>query len=247
MPDISVLEYVFIGIVGFVVGVINGMAGGSSVLVYTALMYVGFNPVAAVVTTAWGVTPANLAAQKASVGNLKDLYRENFRLLWLSILGTVLGSVALLQMPIEILEKAVPVLLLIASLAVLLPMRREVGGLTAKQEELAIFGTGLYCGYFGPGQGLMVAATLAQDPRRTPINLNGLKNFITGYTAIFSNLVFLASGQIHWLLVLVLGITSGAGGWIGGKSAGTLSIVVYRVLLLSVGLGASMWFFIKFW
>ena len=247
MPDISALECLFVGVVGFVVGVINGMAGGASVLVYTALMAIGLNPVAAVVTNAWGVTPANLLAQKASAGQLKDLYRENSRLLWLSILGTVIGSLALLQMPLAVLEKAVPVLLLVASLSVLLPMRREVGGLTQSQEELAIFGTGLYCGYFGPGQGLMVAATLAQDPRRKPLDLNALKNFITGYTSVFSNLVFLASGQVHWALVSLLAVTSGAGGWVGGKSAGKLSIVVYRSLLMSVGLGASLWFFIKFW
>lgn len=247
MSDISVLEFLFVGVVGFVVGVINGMAGGASVLVYTALMAIGLNPVAAVVTNAWGVTPANLLAQKASAGKLKDLYRDNSRLLWLSILGTVIGSLALLQMPLAVLEKAVPVLLLIASLSVLLPMRRDVGGLTKSQEELAIFGTGVYCGYFGPGQGLMVAATLAQDPRRKPLDLNALKNFITGYTSVFSNIVFLASGQIHWALVGLLAVTSGAGGWVGGKSAARLSIVLYRGLLLSVGLGASLWFFIKFW
>lgn len=247
MPDISVLEYSFVGVVGFVVGVINGMAGGASVLVYTAFMAIGLNPVAAVVTTAWGVTPANLIAQKASPGSLRDLYRANYRLLWLSISGTVIGAIALLQMPLAVLEKAVPVLLLIASLSVLLPMLRKQGGLGARQEELVIFGTGLYCGYFGPGQGLMVAATLAQNSERKPLDLNSLKNFITGYTALVSNFVFLASGQVHWILVSILAVTSGVGGYVGARSAGKLSITLYRLLLLSVGLGASVWFFIKFW
>lgn len=247
MPDISLLEYVLVGVVGLVVGIINGMAGGASVLVYTALMAIGLNPVAASVTNAWGVTPANLVAQKVSNEKLKDLYRDNWQLLWASIIGTVIGAIALLNMPISILEKAVPVLLLIASLSVLIPIKREVGGLTARNEQLAIFGTGIYCGYFGPGQGVMVAATLARDPRRKPLNLNALKNFITGYTSIVSNLIFLASGQIHWALVVLLGTTSGFGGWIGGRAAGRMSPLLYRGLLLTVGVGASIWFFHKFW
>ena len=247
MLDFSLLEYLLLGIVGLVVGVLNAMAGGASVLVYTALMAVGLNPVSAAVTNAWGVTPANLVAQKVSSEKLRDLYLKNWKLLWFSILGTVLGAIALLNMPIEVLEKLVPILLLIASLSVLIPIKPDSGGLTKKQEQAAIFGTGLYCGYFGPGQGVMVAATLARDGRRSSGNLNGLKNFITGYTSLVSNLIYLGSGQIQWRLVLLLAVTSGTGGWIGGHAAGRLSLPLYRGLLLLVGVGASAYFFTKFW
>ena len=247
MLDLSLVEYVFVGLAGLVVGVINGMAGGASVIVYTVLMAVGLNPLAASVTNAWGVTPANLVAQKVSTEKLTELYKKNWKLLWYSITGTVIGAIALLNMPIELLEKAVPVLLLIAGLSVLIPVRPNTNGLTTKQEQAAIFGTGFYCGYFGPGQGVMVAATLVRDSRRTPMNLNAVKNFITGYTSIVSNLIYLGSGQIQWRLVFLLAVTSGYGGWVGGKAAGRLSPVLYKTLLLIVGVGASAYFFTKFW
>ncbi len=247
MFDFSVAQYFSVGAVGLVVGVLNAMAGGASVIVYTVLISIGLNPVAAAVTNAWGVTPANLVAQKVSAERLRDLYQKNSKLLWYSITGTVIGAIALLNMPIEILEKFVPVLLLIAGLSVLIPIKIESGGLTKNQEEAAIFGTGLYCGYFGPGQGVMVAATLARDPKRTPGNLNALKNFITGYTSVVSNLIYLGSGQIVWRLVLLLAITSGIGGWIGGRTAYRLSPVIYRALLLTVGVGAAAYFFGEFW
>lgn len=247
MLDLSLLEYFFVGSAGLVVGIINGMAGGASVIVYTVLMAVGLNPLAASVTNAWGVTPANLVAQKVSTEKLTELYKKNWKLLWYSITGTVIGAIALLNMPMELLEKAVPILLLIAGLSVLIPVRRNTNGLSTKQEQAAIFGTGLYCGYFGPGQGVMVAATLVRDSRRTPMNLNAVKNFITGYTSIVSNLIYLGSGQIQWRLVLLLALTSGYGGWVGGKAAGRLSPVLYKGLLLVVGVGASIYFFTKFW
>jgi uncharacterized membrane protein YfcA len=247
VPDLTVLQYAFLAFVGLVVGIINAMAGGASVLMYSALMAVGANPVAAVVTNAWGVTPANLVAQFTAKEKLKDLYRDNWQLLWLSVIGTVIGAVALMNMPIATLEKGVPVLLLLAGLSVLIPVKREVGGLTQRNEQLAIFGTGLYCGYFGPGQGVMVAATLARDPRRTPLDLNGLKNFITGYTSLISNFVFLASGEVYWGLIGLIAIFASIGGFIGGKLAGKLSPSLYRGILLTVALGASGYFFVKFW
>ena len=76
MLDLSLVEYVFVGLAGLVVGVINGMAGGASVIVYTVLMAVGLNPLAASVTNAWGVTPANLVAQKVSTEKLTELYKR---------------------------------------------------------------------------------------------------------------------------------------------------------------------------
>lgn len=247
MLELSLLEYALVGLAGLIVGVINGMAGGASVIVYTVLMAVGLNPLAASVTNAWGVTPANLVAQKVSTEKLAELYRKNWKLLWYSIVGTLIGAISLLNMPIELLEKAVPILLLLAGLSVLIPVKPHTNGLSNKQEQAAIFGTGLYCGYFGPGQGVMVAATLVRDSRRTPMNLNATKNFITGYTSIVSNLIYLTSGQIQWRLVLLLAVTSGYGGWVGGRTAGRLSPYLYRQLLLFVGVGASAYFFIKFW
>ena len=122
MFDFSVAQYILVGVSGLVVGVINAMAGGASVIVYTVLISIGLNPVSAAVTNAWGVTPANLVAQKVSAEKLRDLYQKNWKLLWYSILGTVIGAIVLLNMPIEILEKFVPVLLLIAGLSVLIPI-----------------------------------------------------------------------------------------------------------------------------
>ena len=247
MLDFSFLDYAIVGVAGFVVGVINGVVGGASVIVYTVLLAIGLNPVSAVVTNGWGVMPANMMALRAYNGNLKVLYRDNWKLVWLSILGTVIGAIALLNMPMATLEKAVPILLLIAGLSVLIPVKPDAAEISDGKEQAAIFGTGLYCGYFGPGQGVMVAATLARDHRRNPAHLNALKNFITGFTSLVSNFIFLASGQIYWGPVLLLAITSGYGGLIGGRRAGQMSPKVYRAALLSVAGFASIWFFIKFY
>ena len=56
------LEYVLVLLVGFIVGTINGMAGGASLLSFPVLLAIGLNPVSATVTNSLGVSSANIFA-----------------------------------------------------------------------------------------------------------------------------------------------------------------------------------------
>ena len=50
------LEYSLVLLVGFIVGTINGMAGGASLLSFPVLLAIGMNPVSATVTNSLGVS-----------------------------------------------------------------------------------------------------------------------------------------------------------------------------------------------
>ena len=56
------LEYALVLLVGFIVGTINGMAGGASLLSFPLLLAIGLNPVSATVTNSLGVSSANIFA-----------------------------------------------------------------------------------------------------------------------------------------------------------------------------------------
>ena len=58
------LEFLLIAAVGLLVGVINGMAGGASVISFPVLLATGISPVSAAMTNAIGVTPANFFAYR---------------------------------------------------------------------------------------------------------------------------------------------------------------------------------------
>ena len=88
----------------------------------------------------------------------------------------------------------------------------------------------------------MVITALARNPK-DPGTLNGAKNIIVGITSAASNVVYLFSGRAHWLLVLALFIGSSVGGTLGGKWATKVSPLFYKTLVMSVGFGASLWLF----
>ncbi|CAB4870319.1 MAG: TSUP family transporter [Actinobacteria bacterium] len=241
------LEYIIIFTVGILVGGINGMAGGASVISYPVLLATGMSPINAAISNALGVTPANFFALIAVRKQMRSYFDEYKNLIFISIIGSTVGAILLLNVPPGVFEKMVPFLLLFASLSFLIkakPNRSQRHGLI---EKIGIAASGLYCGYFGPGQGVMVIAVLARDIRRESKTLNTAKNLIVGWTSLISNIIYIFSGRADWPVVIALMVGSSIGGTLGGRWAARMPKAVYRGLILTVGFGASIWLFAKYY
>jgi uncharacterized membrane protein YfcA len=241
-----VLEFLLIAGVGLVVGVINGMAGGASVISFPVILATGLSPVSAAMTNAVGITPANFFALIAIRHRIKEIAREYAQLIWISITASILGAIALINMPPKVFEKIVPFLLLFATLSLLVKVKPKADKNVQVKENIGIAASGFYCGYFGPGQGVMVIAVLARDPRRQSSDLNSAKNLIVGCTSIVSNVIYIFSGLVHWTFVGALLLGSTLGGTLGGRWATRMSPSIYRGLVLITGLAASAWLFEKY-
>jgi uncharacterized membrane protein YfcA len=240
------LEFLLIAIAGLFVGLINGMAGGGSVISFPVLLATGLSPVSAAITNALGVTPANFFALISIRHRVKELAREYAHLIWISIATSILGAWALINVPPEVFEKIVPFLLLFATASLLIKVKPHRGKHHKSLEYLGIGGSGFYCGYFGPGQGVMVIAVLARDSRRDPARLNSTKNLIVALTSLVSNIIYIFSGLAHWPYVIALFMGSAVGGTLGGRWATRMSPLFYRGLVLITGFGASAWLFEKY-
>ena len=241
------LEYILIFVVGILVGAINGMAGGASVISYPVLLATGMSPVNAAISNALGVTPANFFALIAVRHQMRAYFQEYKKLIIISIIGSSVGAVALLTVPPGVFEKMVPFLLLFASLSFLIKAKPDRSARQALLEKFGIAASGLYCGYFGPGQGVLVIAVLARDIRRDPKTLNTAKNLIVGLTSLISNIIYIFSGRADWPVVIALVIGASIGGTVGGRWAARMPKAVYRGLILTVGFGASAWLFQKYY
>jgi len=241
------LEYILIFAVGILVGAINGMAGGASVISYPVLLATGMSPVNAAISNALGVTPANFFALIAVRHQMRAYFQEYKKLIIISIIGSSVGAVALLTVPPGVFEKMVPFLLLFASLSFLIKAKPDRSARQALLEKFGIAASGLYCGYFGPGQGVLVIAVLARDIRRDPKTLNTAKNLIVGLTSLISNIIYIFSGRADWPVVIALVIGASIGGTVGGRWAARMPKAVYRGLILTVGFGASAWLFQKYY
>lgn len=240
------LEFIAITAVGLLAGVINGMAGGASVISFPVILAAGLSPVSAAMTNAVGITPANFFALVSIRHRIKEMAREYAKLIWISIAASILGAIALINVPAEVFEKIVPFLLLFATLSLLVKVTPREDQNYQIKENVGIAASGFYCGYFGPGQGVMVIAVLARGAHRKSVDLNSAKNLIVGCTSIVSNLIYIFSGLVHWPYVFALLAGSTVGGTFGGRWASRMSPTFYKSLVVSIGLGASAWLFVKY-
>lgn len=239
------LGFVVATVAGIVVGTINGMAGGASIISYPVLLALGLHPLDATITNAIGTTSANFVAIRSGKYKIWDLIKTYKFLIAISVIGSLVGAGLLLAFPPRVFEHIVPFLLLGATLTMLLPTRPAVGRRNEKVEAVGIAASGLYCGYFGPGQGVMVIASLARNPRK-PDLMNAAKNIIVGIPSMASNIVYLFSGKVHWMLAFALFLGSSIGGGLGGRWSTKVSPNFYRGLVMTVGIGASIYLLLRY-
>jgi uncharacterized membrane protein YfcA len=103
------------------------------------------------------------------------------------------------------------------------------------------FGSGIYCGYSGPGQGVMMLATLTHDGRLSSHEINVIKNFIIGLTGIVTTGIFIIGGHVAWEQAILLFVGSGVGSFVGGHFASIFPAAVFRWVIFGIGLASSIY------
>lgn len=99
---------------------------------------------------------------------------------------------------------------------------------------------GVYCGYFGAGQGVasMAALTTLYDPDVQ--HSNAAKNLLAAFANAAAGVVFIMSGSVEWIPAIIVAASSIVGGLAGGGLARRLPQPALRALVICVGLYAAI-------
>ena len=224
---------------------VNGVVGGGSIIAYPVLLAVGLPPVTATINNSLGVSSANFFALLANIRHGRIDLRPYIRLSIASALAAGAGCAALLLLPTKVFESLAPFLLFFATCTLFIPTKSHIAQRSNSLFEIGAIGaSGLYCGYFGPGQGVMVLATLSRRSNRTAHEMNTGKNLIIAVTSVVTGVVFILSGQVVLWAVLALFAGSAIGGFLGGTYVARVSAQLFRALIMFVGFSASIWLFL---
>jgi uncharacterized membrane protein YfcA len=245
----TLLEVVAVLLAGTAAGTINTVVGSGTLITFPTLLALGMPPVAANVSNAIGLVPGSVSG---AIGYRRELAGQRGRVLRLSsatALGALAGALLLLVLPARAFEAVVPVLIALAVVLVALQPRiaawvarrhAHLGGLPEDGARWVWPGTGLvgvYCGYFGAAQGVLMMALLGIGVDDDLQRLNGLKNVLAALGNGVAGVVFVlaAFGRIDWLVVLLVAVSSAVGGQIGARYGRRLPAGVLRTLIVVVG------------
>jgi uncharacterized membrane protein YfcA len=110
------LSLVLLGLVAFVAGIQNALAGGGSFLLFPTLLFNGLDARAANVTSTVALFPGQVTTGLAGRRDVSDLPTLPFRsMVWISLVGGAFGAALLLSTPSEIFTALVPWLVLFAT------------------------------------------------------------------------------------------------------------------------------------
>ncbi len=171
----------------------------------------------------------------------------------MSLLGGALGAVLLLVLDPDLFAAIVPVLILLGVVLVVLgprinawtARRREAAGVEGEPDhrvamKAGVFGTGVYGGYFGAAQGIILMGILGALSTQPLQRLNGYKNVLATVVNAVAALVFVlvAFERIDWLVVLLIAVGSTIGGVVGATVGRRLPPMVLRAAIVVIGLVA---------
>lgn len=235
-----------IAVAGLIAGLINGVVGGASLMTYPILVATGLSPVAAVVTNTLGMGGGNLFAIIPHLRSKRALLRRWLKPAAITACGGVVGAMLLKVSPERVFEVLVPALVLFATLTMLAPRPLlEPHGAGHRHTNWRLGFSGVYCGYFGSGMGVISMAVLARDGRLDMREVAIIKNLVIACANSAASLFFIFSGPVSWLRAALLFGSSALGGYLSGRVIDRSKPEALRWLVVAIGLGSTIYLTVR--
>jgi uncharacterized protein len=235
---------------GIAAGTINTVVGSGTLFTFPVLLAFGYAPVTANVSNTVGLVPGSVAG---AIGYRRELEGQASRGLPLaiaSVLGGIAGAVLLLSLPASAFKRIVPAFIAIALVLIVLQPRLS-RALAARRTRprghdragpvgtVATFGSGVYGGYFGAAQGILLLAILGLSLEGEDLQrINALKVVLAGLVNLVAGVVFIFAAHVAWLPALLIAIGSIIGGVLGARYGRRLPPAVLRAVIVVVGISA---------
>jgi uncharacterized membrane protein YfcA len=248
-------EAVAVFLAGTAAGTINTVVGSGTLVTFPTLVAVGVPPVLANISNSVGLVPGSVSG---AWGYRRELAGQRGRLLRLglaSLVGGTIGAVLLLVLPKSAFNAIVPVLIALGVVLVIAGPRLSAwvasraearGGLPehgAGWVWPSVAGAGVYGGYFGAAQGVLLMAILGIGVDDTLQRHNATKNVLAAIVNGVAAVVFILVARVDWRAAGLIAAGSIIGGQIGAHVGRRLPPVVLRAVIVVIGVAAIVSFY----
>jgi uncharacterized membrane protein YfcA len=241
---------VLVALAGVAAGTINTVVGSGTLITFPTLLAFGVPPVTANVSNTVGLVPGSMSGV---FGYRRELEGQRGRVLRLgaaSLVGGIVGALLLLVLPSSAFDAIVPVLIALGVLLVVLGPRIQRG--VAERAEArggipdhgvwwvwpAVAAAGVYGGYFGAAQGVLLMAVLGIGVADSMQRHTATKNVLALLVNAVAAVVFIAVADIDWVVAGLIALGSVVGGQLGASVGRRLAPGLLRAVIAVVGLTA---------
>ena len=231
---------------GVAAGAINTVVGSGTLITFPVLIALGYQPLVANVSNNVGLVPGSVSG---TIGYRRELSGQRRRVLALapfSVLGALVGAGLLLVLPASAFDAIVPALIALALVLVVLQPRLEAALAHRRSQSEhggpalrgLVGATGVYGGYFGAAQGILLMSLLGIGLSDHLQRLNALKNLLAGLVNLTAGIVFVIAADVNWGVAALIAAGSVVGGALGARYGRRLPPDALRALIVVVGITA---------
>jgi len=245
-------HYPLLIVVGFVVGFINTVAGGGSLLSLPVLIFMGLpsnvangtNRVAIVIQTA--LATAGFKSKGVST------FPFNAYLGIAACIGSIIGAYIAVDIKGELFNSILAIVMIAVVCVIIFSPKMSIKDveerITGKYLWLGIlvfFFFGIYGGFINAGLGFLMILFLHYVNKMSLVRSNATKVFVAFCYMIVALVVFALNDKVNWKIGLILAIGNGSGAWLASRYSvkkGDGFIKVFLVIMV-VAMAIKLWFF----
>jgi uncharacterized membrane protein YfcA len=244
---VGAAEIAAIAAAGMAAGAINTLVGSGTLITFPVLLAFGYSPVTANVSNTIGLVPGSVAGAIGYRRELEGGRTRTLRFAIASVLGGITGAVLLLVLPDSAFEAIVPVFIAIALVSVVFQPRLNTLVVAHRPPpdahgtglpRVLVYFAGIYGGYFGAAQGILLLAILGLALPDHLQRVNALKNVLAGVVNGVAALVFIAVADVAWGPAALIAAGSVIGAQLAARYGRRLSAQALRGVIVVVGIAA---------
>ncbi len=226
---------------GLLVGFINTLAGGGSIISLSVLMMLGLPAPMANGTNRIAIAIQTLTAT-TSFRQQKVLETRKAILLSIpAIIGSLIGAWFAVDINEDIFEKAIGVIMIFMLVFILYKPQKFIYGRSYITDKpltwstyVVFFFIGIYGGFIHMGVGYFLLAGIVGMAGFDLVKANAIKVFVVLAYAPFTLLIFLWYNQVNWKYGLILAIGAVIGALVASRLAVTKGVVFVKWVIVIV-------------
>ncbi len=234
-------QYIFVVMAGFAAGYINALAGSGSLITLGLLTFLGVPATIANGSNRIGVLIGAISTT-ASFEQQKVIdWRGGLMLSAPAVVGSLIGAQIAADLNDAIMDRVIGGVMVLMLGVILFRPKRWLEGTKLKFEDrpsflqiVIFFLIGIYGGFIQAGVGIFLLSGLVLGAGYNLVRANAVKTLIVLVFTSFALFIFIANGQVNWLIGLALAIGNAGGGWFAARMAVERGAVFVRFVLIAV-------------
>ena len=245
-------HYPMLVLIGFVVGFINTIAGGGSLLSLPFLIFLGLPPAVANGTNRVAIVIQTFMATMGFRSKGVSTFPFNTYVGLSATVGSVIGANIAVSIDESLFNKILAIIMVVVIAIVVLKPKMELKDLTEKvsgkslwQGVIVFFFLGIYGGFLNAGIGFLIILYLHYAHNINLVRTNATKVFVVLLYSLAALAVFIYNDKVDFKIGLILAIGNALGAWISSRLSvkkGDGFILTFLVIMVGI-LAIKLWFF----